>query len=296
MAELNERVKKCIEQKLESGFRRFVIFPFGGIGEQIRDGLRDEYGIEAEYILDNYLCRYDPAVKPLDFLDAIPRGEFCALLTTIGLNAYEECRKALRKYFADEAIVDINDILFHTEIGKYSYGPICKNHQLIESIGAFSSFALGTDVVANHPSEYVSTHPMFFVGAQIEGFLDYSYYSKFPWYFDGVRPRRDKIEPTKRIKIGNDVWLGRNVTITNSANIGNGVIAGAGSVITKDVPDYAVVVGAPARIIRFRYSPEEIASLNEIAWWDWTDDEIRERYDDFYLPIDEFIKKYLKRD
>lgn len=87
---------------------------------------------------------------------------------------------------------------------------------------------------------------------------------------------------------------GKNVTVTNYANIGNGVIAGAGSVITKDVPDYAVVVGAPARIIRFRYSPSQIECLNKIAWWDWTDDEIRERYDDFYLPVDEFIKKYLK--
>ena len=47
----------------------------------------------------------------------------------------------------------------------------------------------------------------------------------------------------KRITIGNDVWLGRNVIITNSANIGNGVIAGAGAVITKDIPDYAVVGG-----------------------------------------------------
>lgn len=81
--------------------------------------------------------------------------------------------------------------------------------------------------------------------------------------------------------------------ITNSANIGNGVIAGAGAVITKDVPDYAVVVGVPARIIRFRYTLEEIDALNKIAWWGWSDEEIRERFDDFYLPIEDFIKKYL---
>lgn len=75
--------------------------------------------------------------------------------------------------------------------------------------------------------------------------------------------------PSGRSRIGNDVWLGRNVIVTNYANIGNGVIAGAGTIITKDVPDYAFVVGAPARIIRYRYSPEEIAALNKIAWWDW---------------------------
>lgn len=86
--------------------------------------------------------------------------------------------------------------------------------------------------------------------------------------------------------------LGRNVTIINGADIGNGVIAGAGSIIAKEIPDYAVVVGAPAKIIRYRYSEKEIKYLNEIAWWDWTDEEIQERYDDFYLPIHEFIAKY----
>ena len=96
-----------------------------------------------------------------------------------------------------------------------------------------------------------------------------------------------------KVVIGNDVWLARNVIITNGAKIGNGVIAAAGAVITKDVPDYAVVAGVPARVIRYRYNPEQIKALNKIAWWDWSDDEIRERFDDFYLPIDDFIKKYL---
>ena len=53
--------------------------------------------------------------------------------------------------------------------------------------------------------------------------------------------------------------------MTNSANIGNGVITAAGSVITKDVPDYAIVAGMPARIIRYRYQPEQIDALNAIA-------------------------------
>ncbi|MXP74988.1 hypothetical protein GN277_06220 [Lachnospiraceae bacterium WCA-9-b2] len=90
------------------------------------------------------------------------------------------------------------------------------------------------------------------------------------------------------------MWLGRNVLITNYADIGNGVIAGAGSIITKDVPDYAVIAGAPARIIRYRYSFDEIEGLNKIGWWEWSDEKIRERYEDFYLPVGEFIKKYQK--
>ena len=104
-----------------------------------------------------------------------------------------------------------------------------------------------------------------------------------------------KVQKLQRIRIGNDVWLGKNVTITNGANIGNGVIAGAGAIITKDVPDYAIVAGIPARIIRYRYEQDEIASLNKIQWWNWSDDEIRERYDDFFLPIGNFIKKWDKK-
>lgn len=108
-----------------------------------------------------------------------------------------------------------------------------------------------------------------------------------------MQPKKEYIiEKFRRVQIGNDVWFGQNVLVTNYANIGNGVIAGAGTVITKDVPDYAIVVGAPARVIKYRYLPREIEQLNKIAWWDWSDEEIRERYDDFYLPIGEFIKKY----
>lgn len=92
--------------------------------------------------------------------------------------------------------------------------------------------------------------------------------------------------------VGNDVWLGRNVLITNSANIGNGVIAGAGAVITKDVPDFAVVAGSPARIIRYRYTQEQIMALNKIAWWNWPDEKIREYYDDFFEKVELFIAKH----
>ena len=179
-----------------------------------------------------------------------------------------------------------------TKCGKYSYGPLC-NHQFVESVGAFCSFALGTDVLENHPYNYLSTHPFIYADRNINSALQHTYdeWKQATWYFAGVAPR-GIVQKFSRVKIGNDVWLGRNVLITNSSNIGNGVIAGAGTVITKDVPDYAVVVGAPARIIRYRYTSEQIEKLNHIAWWNWSDDVIRERYDDFYIDIKDFIRKY----
>lgn len=301
MATLICQIKECIERKLDAGFRKFIIFPFGDIGMQVKGVLKSAYGIEAEYVLDNNLYKYNSDIKALDFLDKVSCKEFCVVLASTNPDIYRELKRDLQRYFVDENIAELSSMVesqlkkqWYTKIGKYSYGDICRNHPFIESIGAFSSFAGGTDVVQNHVVQYLTTHPMLYYGAHLEEFEEYSNSKSASWYFDGVQPHRDKVKPLKRIKIGNDVWLGRNVTITNYANIGNGVIAGAGSVITKDVPDYAVVGGVPARIIRFRYSPEEIESLNKIAWWDWTDDEIRERYDDFYLPIDKFIQKYLK--
>ncbi len=147
-------------------------------------------------------------------------------------------------------------------------------------------------MVSNHPMQYITTHPMIYSDERIwNGFRPYDQYEgTADWYIKGFNP--SGMVEKKRITIGNDVWLGKNVLIANYANIGNGVVAGAGAVITKDVPDYAVVVGVPARIIRYRFKEEQIKALNRISWWNWSDENIIERQDDFYLNIDEFIRKY----
>lgn len=187
------------------------------------------------------------------------------------------------------------------EIGKYSYGPLLSQWSLIKRIGAFCSFAAGSCVVPNHPLTYISTHDFLYQGNrawQKECVPPISYEqlgSEAPlplWYFPGVVPQEEPIDRERRIEIGNDVWLGHNVVITNYANIGDGVVAGAGAVITKEVPDYAVVAGVPARIIRYRYNEGQIKALKRIAWWDWDDDKIRECYNDFFLDVDKFIRKH----
>lgn len=74
--------------------------------------------------------------------------------------------------------------------------------------------------------------------------------------------------------IGHDVWLGYGALVLPGARIGNGVIVGAGSVVRGTVPDYAVVTGNPARVVRLRYTPQEIESLNRLAWWHWEPERI----------------------
>ena len=97
----------------------------------------------------------------------------------------------------------------------------------------------------------------------------------------------------ERSKIGNDVWLGRNVIICNGAKIGDGVIGCAGAVITKDMPDYAIVGVVPAKIIRYRYLPSQIAMLKSIEWWNWSDEKIASKYEEFQ-DIDLFKKNFLR--
>lgn len=73
-----------------------------------------------------------------------------------------------------------------------------------------------------------------------------------------------------QVKIGNAVWIGDSVIILPGVNVGNGAVIGAGSVVTKHIPDYAVAVGNPARVIKFRFSSEIIEIINDIQWWNWS--------------------------
>lgn len=109
-----------------------------------------------------------------------------------------------------------------------------------------------------------------------------------------VRDIKEKIRPKKKdIEIGHDVWIGINSTILPGVKIGNGVTVLTGAVVSKDVPDYAIVGGNPAKIIKLKHDQETINALNEISWWDWPAEKIKLNVNDFYLPIDDFIKKHL---
>ncbi len=305
-------VKKVIEEQVLEGNKEFIIFPYGEQGYLTKKILNESYGIQEKYIIDNHLSKFNPEIKNTSFLSTINSERYKVLITSDNKDIYDEIRKEITTYIAEENVVDLFPKIkiedkrkpIRTKVGKYSYGPLC-DHWLVESVGAFSCFAMGTEVVSNHTVSYISTHPFLYNGVDkenkcIKGEAWWSISEEderkiidAPEYFLGVNPKGKRTK-FKRITIGNDVWLGRNVIITNSANIGNGVIAGAGAVITKDIPDYAVVGGVPARIIRYRYMPEQIEALNRIAWWDWPDEKIREYYNDFYLSAEEFIAKHNK--
>ncbi len=98
----------------------------------------------------------------------------------------------------------------------------------------------------------------------------------------------DKI-PYKEKIIGNDVWIGLNaIILPNAGRIGDGAIIGAGAVVTKDVPDYAIVVGVPAKVIAFRFQKHEIDWLMKIKWWNWPMNDIKRA-----LPYMTNIQKFI---
>lgn len=103
----------------------------------------------------------------------------------------------------------------------------------------------------------------------------------------------NQLPPQKQhIRVGHDVWIGARATILPNVTIGNGVTILTGAVVSEDVPDYAVVGGVPAKVLHFKHEAGIIQKLNLIAWWNWDHDKIKTSINDFYLPIEEFIKKH----
>lgn len=172
-----------------------------------------------------------------------------------------------------------NNMLCDVEIGSFTYLSF-SNWIDQAKIGRFCS--IGRDLICghgNHPTNWISTSPVFFSTKKQCG-ISFS--------------DQDKFSERSLISIGNDVWIGDRVFIKDCIKIGDGAIIGAGSVITKNVPDYAIVAGVPARVIRFRFSPEQILQLLEIKWWNWDENRLRNLQPVFsQSSVDEFIKAAL---
>jgi virginiamycin A acetyltransferase len=127
-----------------------------------------------------------------------------------------------------------------------------ENDRLV--IGRFCAIAHGATFImngGNHPTDGLSTYPFGIFGG-------------------GWAAAMPETWPTKGdLVVGHDVWIGYNATLMAGVTVGHGAIVGAQSVVTADVPPYAVVAGNPARVIRHRQPPEAAARLLALAWWDW---------------------------
>lgn len=182
-------------------------------------------------------------------------------------------RPALRDCLIDKkAKVGTGSNCIGVQMGRYSY--MGKNNSVANTtIGAFCSIASYCAIGGGaHPLSLVSTSPVFYGGKNIFG--------------QNFGTNEAKVN--KPVTIGNDVWIGEGVFINDGINVGNGAIIGAHSVITHDIPAYAVVAGAPAKILRYRFSEEEIQKLLELKWWDWTEEKLQ-KYGNQFVSVDKLL-------
>jgi acetyltransferase-like isoleucine patch superfamily enzyme len=146
-------------------------------------------------------------------------------------------------------------------IGRGTYGvpglhmPMLDYTELF--IGNYSSTGPLCYLGGGHPPDRVTTYPIA-VNLGLDNIGD----DGFP-------------APSKNTVIGSDVYCTHQTTVLSGCTIGDGAIVGIGALVTKDIPAYAIVGGNPAKLIRYRFSAEQIAALLEIRWWDWPEDEIK---------------------
>lgn len=178
-------------------------------------------------------------------------------------------------------------------IGDYSYGnPIVydyykggteKDKNNIETqrhqkiiIGKFCSIANDVCFLLNvdHRPDWISTYPFSQTFSECSAFKGHPY------------SKGDII-------IGNDVWIGRGATVLSGVTIGNGAVIGCEAVISKNVEPYSIYVGNPQKLIKYRFSKQEIVQLNTICWWNWDIQKIKKAIPILMSgKISDFIKQY----
>ena len=165
--------------------------------------------------------------------------------------------------------------LHDVQLGDYSY--IAKNSSVSHcQIGKFCSigpnFCCGLGI---HPTNGISTAPMFYSTAKQNGM---------------TLCDENKIKESKKTIIGNDVFIGANVTVLDGVKIADGAVIGAGAVVVNDIPAYAIAVGVPAKVAKYRFDDSTIKTLLEKQWWDGTENDLEKVERDFW-NVDDFLKE-----
>ena len=165
-------------------------------------------------------------------------------------------------------------------IGRFSK-VISANLSYVE-VGAFVSLAPRCKVGGggDHPLDQVSHHSLFYSPDRRQ-------------HPQMVLSKDDKFtDDLKKTVIGHDVWVGSDAVIKHGVHIGDGAVVAAGAVVVKDVPPYAIVGGVPAKIIKYRHSPELRDALIESQWWNWPIPALQAISDEFDREVPLTLEKF----
>lgn len=182
--------------------------------------------------------------------------------STLGRNVriHDDC-KVFDSKLSDNVAVYQRTALANVELGSFSF--VAERSQLSSvKVGRFCS--LGPEFLGgygDHPTNFVSTSPVFYSTANQCG-------TSFS--------ERDCFQERQEIVIGNDVWIGARVFARDGMRIGNGALIAAGAVVVDDIPDYAIVGGVPAKVIRYRFDERTIEDLLQLEWWNWPEEKLRQ--------------------
>ncbi|MDE6603995.1 MAG: CatB-related O-acetyltransferase [Lachnospiraceae bacterium] len=175
-------------------------------------------------------------------------------------------------------------------VGRYTYGyrELLEYYPIAESIGRYCSINGTAKIWNNHSLDCVTTSPFldnlsFYAWEQHD--IRWGYIKKYGRHRDNAAFENSELRDNRPVVIGNDVWIGANVCILPGVRVGDGAVIAAGAVVTKDVAPYAIVGGVPAKVIRYRFSPEEIHTLLKIRWWDWSVEKVERNIELLYDPV-----------
>lgn len=187
-----------------------------------------------------------------------------------GIHLDDGCSISSRVIIGRHASLEQASVGRFTSIGRFT-------KLYAADVGGFCSVAWDVTVGANnHPSDRVSSH-LFPIVPEMGGFT------------------AENALETRRVRIGNDVWIGCGATVLSGADVGDGAVIGAGAVVLGDVGPYDVFAGVPAKRIGARVSESTARRLQAIAWWDWPTSTIRQNIELFQRPLDEDVLVGLER-
>lgn len=179
------------------------------------------------------------------------------------------------------AYVEIGEYnyLENSSLDDYSYtGQFCFLQNTV--VGKFANIAAMVRIgPTNHPYKRPTMHHFTYRPAMF-GFAEEPEYAIFA----------DRASHVAHI--GHDTWIGHGVIVMNGVTIGDGAVVGSGAVVTKDIPPYAIAVGNPAKVIKYRFDEETIRRLRALRWWDWSYESLKERLADFRGDVHSFLDKY----